>query len=614
MIGTLLRLPFGVATNLVAAATALPRLVVALAALCGALVMTATPAAGATVDLGPGSTARIAVDPAGTAYVTWTETVSGQDVTRYCRLPSDSSACATTQTFNYPTGPELGGDSGSWPLLESSGGGVLILDARCCTNYATKFVYKSTDGGLTFDGGTEVGDDNNSGASVRGAALLIPANALAQPDESIMTFGDSATLGLSFQATGTTGPPLATTRANVLTQGDDLAGSLAFSANGLIAAWTNIDDNNVYWRQWLPGGGVDVNDEASWTPRAVVDAANINSGSRLAGGNTGTFLAYNRGAPGSEQIVLRQFTGAGWGDPIPLSDTGSPNFFDLAQDAGGGLHLAWQASDGSLQYRFSNGDNPTAFSNPQTLLATNPNGGFIDLRLGVGTGERNWVTWDDGNVRALEFTPGAALPPPTRGETVNAVPVKGKVLVRLPAGAAAKAKDPWTRAAAAGFVPLESIGRQVPVGSTLDTRKGTVQLQAASNRTGSTTQSGQFSQGLFNVSQGRKNPLTTLSMTGGGLSSCSKLPKGGSPKTGVGAASKHRRSLFSNVKGRFRSRGRNSAATVRGTKFTVTDTCDGTLTKVKSGTVSVRDFTLRKTRIVRKGHRYFARAPQPKQR
>jgi hypothetical protein len=46
---------------------------------------------------------------------------------------------------------------------------------------------------------------------------------------------------------------------------------------------------------------------------------------------------------------------------------------------------------------------------------------------------------------------------------------------------------------------------------------------------------------------------------------------------------------------------------VRGTSFTMTDTCAGTLTQVKTGTVSVRDFVLRKTRTVKAGHSYFAR-------
>ncbi|MEA2466972.1 MAG: hypothetical protein QOJ57_1098 [Thermoleophilaceae bacterium] len=199
------------------------------------------------------------------------------------------------------------------------------------------------------------------------------------------------------------------------------------------------------------------------------------------------------------------------------------------------------------------------------------------------------------------------LPPPVRGRTVNAIPERGKVLVKLPAGAGAKA-----HAAATGFVPLETIGRQIPVGATLDTTKGTVLLTAAANSSGK-TQDGHFSRGLFNIGQGRKNALTTLSMTGGSLNSCSKLPRGGARKEAV-AAKRKRRTLFSNVKGRFRTRGRNSSATVRGTAWTMTDTCSGTLTKVQKGSVEVRDFRLRRTRLVRAGHSYLAHAPLRKKK
>jgi hypothetical protein len=196
------------------------------------------------------------------------------------------------------------------------------------------------------------------------------------------------------------------------------------------------------------------------------------------------------------------------------------------------------------------------------------------------------------------------LPPPVRGVLVNAIPEEGTVLVKLPGAAKA-------HAAATGFVPLETVGRQLPVGTTLDTKKGTVLLTAATNASGG-TQDGHFSKGLFKFGQTKKNPLTTLSMTGGSLNACSKLPRGGSRK--VTATRTRRRTLFSNVRGRFRTRGRNSTATVRGTQWTMTDTCSGTRTTVKTGSVKVRDFTLRKTKIVKAGHSYLARAPKVKKK
>lgn len=190
------------------------------------------------------------------------------------------------------------------------------------------------------------------------------------------------------------------------------------------------------------------------------------------------------------------------------------------------------------------------------------------------------------------------LPPPVRGVTVNAVPEKGKVLVKL---------------GKKGFVPLESIGRSIPVGATLDTRKGTVRLTTAAKGGKGTKglQIGHFSEGMFRFTQTKKNPLTTLSMTGAGLNACSRLPHGGSAKVAA-AKRKPRRSLFSHVKGHFRTRGRNSAATVRGTTWRMTDTCSGTRTTVLSGAVQVRNFTLRKTKTVKAGHSYFARVPGKK--
>jgi hypothetical protein len=47
---------------------------------------------------------------------------------------------------------------------------------------------------------------------------------------------------------------------------------------------------------------------------------------------------------------------------------------------------------------------------------------------------------------------------------------------------------------------------------------------------------------------------------------------------------------------------------VRGAIWLTQDCCDGTLTTVKRGTVSVRDFKRRRTVSVKAGHSYLARA------
>ena len=207
---------------------------------------------------------------------------------------------------------------------------------------------------------------------------------------------------------------------------------------------------------------------------------------------------------------------------------------------------------------------------------------------------------DTGDVTTPPFVPGGpVVPPPVIGKKATAAVEKGLVRLKLPGKK--------------GFVTLTQT-RSIPVGSVLDTTKGQVALTFATNTSGS-TQRGSFSQGQFQVAQSRKNPLTTMSMVGAGLNTCkAKLPKGGARKGAASAARKHRRTLFSHVKGRFRTRGRNSTATVRGTTWRVTDTCTGTTTRVTQGSVLVRDLTLRRNVLVRAGHSYLARAPLRKKK
>ena len=151
------------------------------------------------------------------------------------------------------------------------------------------------------------------------------------------------------------------------------------------------------------------------------------------------------------------------------------------------------------------------------------------------------------------------------------------------------------------FVPLTE-ARQIPVGSFLDTRRGTVRLQSARDRRG-TRQQGDFGSGLFQVLQSRKSPVTTLTLKGASFRSCGKGRR-------ARAAAVIRRRLRANARGRFRSRGRYSAATVRGTVWLTADRCDGTLTKVTRGRVAVRDFRRKRTVVVRAGKSYLARAPR----
>jgi hypothetical protein len=200
---------------------------------------------------------------------------------------------------------------------------------------------------------------------------------------------------------------------------------------------------------------------------------------------------------------------------------------------------------------------------------------------------------------------------PTRGVDFNASSISGKVLVSVPKNAPSGrliARKPVAQAAAAikppkGYRKFRLLGANdnIPIGSILDATKGVTRLKMATNATGTSTQLGKFSQGVFKTQQSKSNSLTTALMLGGG-----NFRKACRPFGFLAKRRKPHRRLFGNVHGRFRTRGRHSTATVRGTQYLVKDECKGTTTRVFKGSVTVRDLVKHKTKIVRAGHSYLA--------
>jgi hypothetical protein len=191
---------------------------------------------------------------------------------------------------------------------------------------------------------------------------------------------------------------------------------------------------------------------------------------------------------------------------------------------------------------------------------------------------------------------------------VNVAEVSGQVFVAVPASSARAAQSvPGLKGVR--FVPITE-ARQIPVGSLLDTRKGTVRLTSARDSRGS-TQNGDFSAGVFQVLQSRAakaKGLTELRLKGASYKGCTTRGKRATTAARRRLSRRRIRRLRANAKGRFRTRGRYSSATVRGTSWTTTDRCDGTLTRVTRGTVTVRDFKRRKNIVLRRGKSYLARA------
>jgi hypothetical protein len=194
---------------------------------------------------------------------------------------------------------------------------------------------------------------------------------------------------------------------------------------------------------------------------------------------------------------------------------------------------------------------------------------------------------------AATTPPAIGMPTPTLGASVVVAPVVGTVRIRLPG--------------TTEYVTLGA-GDDIPVGTIVDTRAGMVELTSAVDA--GTTQSAQFDGAKFEVRQAPTGGgMTDLVLRGANFKNCPSTT--GSGEVRAASTAKPMRRLWSRDKGgKFRTHGRNSVATVRGTLWSTTDTCAGTRTTVRKGAVSIRDLRRGKTVLVRAGHRYMARSPR----
>jgi hypothetical protein len=193
------------------------------------------------------------------------------------------------------------------------------------------------------------------------------------------------------------------------------------------------------------------------------------------------------------------------------------------------------------------------------------------------------VTLTEGQSKTCTITNDD--PPPVLGTFINAEPKSGTVLVKI------RGKGKFRR--------LRE-GEQLPNNTIVDVRHGRIGLTAAANKHGGLAKADFFA-GLFKLNQSKgKAPITTLTLI-------EKLSCKSAGQANAAAKKKKKRRLWGDGKGRFRTKGSFSSATVRGTKWLVEDRCTTTLTRVKRGKVSVRDFVKKKTVLVKAGHKYLAR-------
>jgi CSLREA domain-containing protein len=458
-------------------------------------------------------------------------------------------------------------------------------------------VYRLTLGPLVLQNdivfGVSFAGNNSSGArttiiDARGAGRVVevPAGSSAVLAGLTITGGNADTGGGAFVASG----------GQLSIYDAIVEGNVATGRGGGVANAGNLSVFNSTFEGNRAASGGAISSEASTNSYVYLSTLSGNSATNGGGAISAngsvqiqrSTIANNTAPAGGGVFDEAQAIQALWGTLFAGNSTACGGFTSNRN-----LWSTNLSDDGTCAFAGTQGTNGAV---PQIGALTN-NGGPTDthaLRQGSpaingvdpsfcvqgSIDQRHAPAPDQCDIGSYEFgaqVPQTVLPPPEAGETVNVSESRGRVRIRLPGSDE--------------FFELED-AQQVPVGSTFDTSKGRVNLEAAGQ------QRSWFYQGVFKLGQGKgAKPLSTLTLTG-------RLACG----RGANIAAKRKRRLWGDGKGKFRTKGKHSAATVVGTKWLVEDRCNGTLTKVVKGKVRVRDFRARRTVVVKAGKQYFARA------
>jgi hypothetical protein len=205
------------------------------------------------------------------------------------------------------------------------------------------------------------------------------------------------------------------------------------------------------------------------------------------------------------------------------------------------------------------------------------------------------------------------LPPGNRpvaaGQSTVATLVSGEVFVLLPTVATTVMRTRLQQLGS-GFVSLKGVA-SLPVGTVVDARKGSLAINSAANSRPvgdprRRIQVATFAAGMFRIRQRRPPAVSSRRIPTDAV----LLSAPGAERVCVGSTRTRPvkgvvRTLSASGKGTFRAVAGASIGIARNATWITTDRCDGTLTEVGRGRVSVRGRGSRRPVTVRAGRGYF---------
>jgi hypothetical protein len=433
--------------------------------------------------------------------------------------------------------------------------------------FAQVLLFTSGDGGNSFDTGVSTG------------ATTAPYDIVQGPGDAV-SFMDSASIcGSCFQRIPLDGSPVSGQVSMSPDGSHPYSGVIGFvDANTPLIVFAAGNGDGQFRR--FSGNG-DIGDANNWLP--PVDLGTMDW-MRLASGPSGLFLVAQESLSDTDMQV-RKFDGTTFGARVAI--TSGTRADAAVEDGQGRLHVVGNRYDpgptGAAIF-YGSSDNGTNWNTenvafpglPQTMRMA-----MRDDHFGVVVG--TYGSGPAGSVFAARVGPSAAEP--TTAKFVDVAVVSGTVLIQIPGSSK--------------FVQLRT-GDVIPVGSIVDATRGRVRVTIALPN--GKLQSSDFFQGILKVTQARSG-LATMTLRGGSFGKCGRSAAVRSAKS-----KKVVRQLWGSGEGRFQTKGRYAAATIRGTTWDTIDRCDGTLIKVTQGSVVVRDLKTKRNIVVKKGQSYLARA------
>ncbi|HEX3618682.1 MAG TPA: hypothetical protein VHU61_19205 [Solirubrobacteraceae bacterium] len=604
---------------------------------------------------------QLAMDPAGDAVVTWQqyENEYGTWSIHYAVLSAGSSTLTAEPALQSGMPISESGQPDPHVAVNSSGAAVIVwVDVN---SEAIDYAYSSS---LTSPGFTTVAGPSNPGALLTAPVAAIAADGDAavawdqgsdggpddvyEADLPATTAGSQGALenegpvstnsgdGTALESTSQEHPGIAMKSS---TAGDDTtalgfydtvddrvaalirpSGDYGTSWSGLLGSLYNTDMPGQDWVQ-EPSG-----DEAQ--PQIAL-------ASSAAGDDGPLTMLWTDGSNGVSSVTSD--SSGTFASPVALSssrsegdcDTANGSCTALAANPSGDVAALWQQADASSHtqvvadcYQASASVTVTTSSDPAACDSLTATTTTTTGTTTTGTTATTGTTTTPATT-PTDSTPTAtaAATTPTQTSTTPATPRVAKSIVVSSLTGTMMVIVPGSNTP----VPLSSL-QSIPNGSVIEPGGGTVTLTFA--LPDGRTETGSFWGGEFKVVQAPGGGVS-LTLAGGSFNGCPTPPKHKSKKKPklAGSVAKARkppkkkpgstvRSLWSNAKGNFTTKGSNGAAAVLGTTWLTRDQCDGTYFYVKSTSndpraaieVTVLHPHRHKVKL-RRGHHLVAPAP-----